>query len=144
MLKNYFKIAIRNLLRKKTISFINVTGLAVGMAACYLIFLYVHFELSYDRFHSKADRIYRVVGDVKSSAETLHWYSTPGPLAKALTIECPEVLATVRITSANLLVRKGDIKFQERHTLWADSSFFSVFDLPLKYGDPRTALKEPN
>jgi len=59
MLKNYIRIACRNLWRKKTISFINVTGLAVGMASCFLIFLYVHFECSYDGFHSKADRIYR-------------------------------------------------------------------------------------
>ena len=144
MLKNYFKIALRNLWRKRAYSFINVAGLAVGMACCFLIFLYVHFELSYDRFHQKADRIYRVVGDLKSSTETLHWYVTPGPLARSIKSEFPQVQQVTRFINANLVIRKGNFKFQETHTIWADSSIFSVFDLPLKYGDPLTALKEPN
>src|SRR5258706_11494403 len=144
MLKNYFKIAFRNLWRKRTFSFINITGLAIGMASCFLIFLYVHFELSYDRFHSKSDSIYRVVGDLKSPAETLHWYQTPGPMAKAMKAEFPEVREAVRIVPVSILVRKGNIKFQEEHSLWADSSIFTVFDFPLKYGDPRTALRDPN
>ncbi|SFD50024.1 putative ABC transport system permease protein [Chitinophaga sp. CF118] len=144
MLKNYFKIAFRNLWRKKTFSFINVTGLAVGMTSCLLIFLYVHFELSYDRFNSKADRIYRVVGDLKSSAGTLHWYNTPGPMAGAMKAQFPEVQETVRLVQGSILVRKDNIKFQEEHSLWADASIFTVFDFPMKSGDAKTALKEPN
>ena len=145
MLKNYFKIAFRTLWRKKTFSFINVTGLAVGLASCFLIFLYVHFERSFDRFHHNADRIYRVVGDLKTSAgEPMHWHNTPGPMAAAMRSGLPEVQETVRLVPGSVLVRKGNIKFQEEHTLWADSSFFIVFDFPLKYGDPKTALKEPN
>lgn len=144
MLKNYFKIAIRNLWRKRAYTLINVTGLAVGMACCFLIFLYVHFELSYDQFHQKADRIYRVVGDLKSSGETLHWYETPGPLARTIKSEFPQVQEVTRFINGSVLIRKGNFKFQETHTLWADSSIFSVFDFPLKYGDPNTALKEPN
>ena len=144
MLKNYFKIALRNLWRRRTYSLINVTGLAVGMACCFLIFLYVHFEFSYDRFHSKADRIYRVVGDLTSSTETLHWYVTPGPLAKSIRAEFPQVQEVTRFIDLGVLVQKGSVKFQETHTIWADSSIFSVFDFPLIYGDPRTALKEPN
>ncbi len=144
MLKNYFKIALRNLWRKRAFSFINVTGLAVGMACCFLIFLYVHFELSYDRFHQKADRIYRVVGDLTSSTEILHWYVTPGPLARSIKNEFPQVQAVTRFTDLGVLVQKDLIKFREAHTIWADSSIFSVFDFPLKYGDPYTALKEPN
>lgn len=144
MLKNYFKIAVRNLWRKRAYTFINVTGLAVGMACCFLISLYVHFELSYDQFHHKADRIYRVVGDLKSSGETLHWYETPGPLARTIKSEFPQVQEVTRFINGSVLVRKGHFKFQETHTLWADSSIFSVFDFPLKYGDPNTALKEPN
>src|SRR5882757_5325256 len=92
MLKNYIKIAFRTLWHKKTFSFINITGLAVGLASCFLIFLYVHFERSFDRFHHKADRIYRVVGDLKttSEAEPLHWYNTPGPMAAAMRSSLPE------------------------------------------------------
>jgi putative ABC transport system permease protein len=144
MLKNYFKIAFRNLWRKRAYSFINVTGLAVGMACCFLIFLYVHFELSYDRFHQKADRIYRVVGDWRSSGETLHWYVTPGPLARSIKSEFPQVQEVTRFINGTVLIQKGNFKFQETHTIYADSSIFSVFDFPLQYGDPRTALKEPN
>jgi putative ABC transport system permease protein len=144
MLKNFFKIALRNLWRKRAFSFINVTGLAVGMACCFLIFLYVHFELSYDRFHQKADRIYRVVGDLKSSTETLHWYVTPGPLARSIQSEFPQVQEVTRFIELGVLIQKDHFKFREAHTIWADSSIFSVFDFPLKYGDPRTALQEPN
>ncbi len=144
MLRNYLKIAFRNLGRKKVYSFINITGLAVGIASCFLIFLYVRFETSYDQFHSKASRIYRVVGDIKSSADMLHWYNTPGPMAGAMKHEIPEVVETVRIVPGSLLVRKGTIKFQEEQSLWADPSFFTVFDFPLKYGNPKTALREPN
>jgi putative ABC transport system permease protein len=144
MLKNYFKIAVRNLWRKRAYSFINVTGLAVGMACCFLIFLYVHFEFSYDRFHQKADRIYRVVGDLRSSSESLHWYETPGPLARSIKAEFPQVQQVTRFINGSMLIRKGNFKFQETHSIWADSSIFSVFDFPLKYGDPHTALKEPN
>jgi len=71
MLKNYFKIALRNLWRHRAFSFINIMGLTVGMSACFLIFLYVKFELSYDSIHSKADRIYRVIADIKTPTETL-------------------------------------------------------------------------
>jgi putative ABC transport system permease protein len=144
MLKNYFKIALRNMWRKRAYSFINVTGLAVGMACCFLIFLYVHFELSYDRFHQKADRIYRVVGDLKSTTETLHWYVTPGPLARSIKAEFPQVQEVTRFINGSVLIQKDHFKFQETRSIWADSSIFSVFDLPLIYGDPRKALKEPN
>jgi putative ABC transport system permease protein len=144
MLKNYFKIALRNLWRKRAYSLINVTGLAVGMACCFLIVLYVHFELSYDGFHSKADRIYRVVGDQKTPTETSHWYETPGPLARSIKSEFPQVQQVTRFINLGAVVRKGNFKFRETHTIWADSSIFSVFDFPLIDGDPRTALKEPN
>ena len=144
MLKNYFKIAVRNLWRKRTYTLINLTGLAVGMACCFLLFLYVHFERSYDQFHRKADRIYRVVGDLRSSAENLHWYVTPGPLGRTIKATFPQVQEVTRVITGSILVRKGNFKFQETHSLWADSSLFSVFDFPLKYGDPHTALKEPN
>jgi putative ABC transport system permease protein len=72
MIKNYLKIAFRNLWRHKIFSLINIMGLAVGMTACFLIFLYVRFELSYDSFHNKANRIYRIVADIKTPTEVIN------------------------------------------------------------------------
>jgi putative ABC transport system permease protein len=72
MIKNYLKIAFRNLWRHRAFSFINIMGLSVGMAACFLIFLYIQFELGYDTFHNKADRIYRVVADIKTPTEVIN------------------------------------------------------------------------
>ncbi|WP_439557777.1 ABC transporter permease [Dyadobacter sp.] len=84
MLKNYLKIAFRNLWKHKVFSFINVMGLTVGMSACFLIFLYVSFELNYDAFHSKGDRIYRLVTDIKTPSETINTSSTSWAFAPAI------------------------------------------------------------
>src|SRR5688572_28864294 len=144
MLKNYLKIAFRNLWRHRVFSFINIMGLTVGMTACFLIFLYIQFELSYDCFHTKADRIYRVVSDIKTPTEVIKaggpsWAAPPN-----IKEEFPEVESFVRIAGGdNVLVRKGDIKFQEENAMWADSAFFKVFDFKLLKGNPQTALKEP-
>jgi putative ABC transport system permease protein len=143
MIKNYFKIAFRNLWKNKVFSFINIMGLTVGMTACFLIFLYVKFELSYDSFHSKADRIYRVVSDIKTPTEVLHASGPAWAVAPNAKDEFPEVESFVRITNDNVLVKKGDIKFQEEHAAWADSALFHVFDFKLLKGNPNTALKEP-
>jgi putative ABC transport system permease protein len=143
MLKNYFKIAFRNLWRHRVFSFINIMGLTVGMTACLLIFLYVRFELSYDKFHSKADRIYRMVTDLKTPTETL---KTDGPawaVGPHLRFDFPEIEAFTRVNFDDLLIRKGDIKFNESITIWADSSFFNIFNFPLLKGDARTALTQP-
>ncbi|MHA4812336.1 ABC transporter permease [Flavitalea flava] len=143
MLKNYLRIAFRNLWRHRAFSFLNIMGLTVGMAACFLVFLYVHFESTYDQFHSKADNIYRLVCDIKTPTETINSYVTSAPMAINIKTDFPEVENIVRVNPASLLVRKGDIKFQEERTLFADSAIFSVFDFPLIHGDPRTALREP-
>jgi len=143
MFKNYFKIAVRNLLRHKAFSFINIMGLAVGMAACFLIFQYVTFELSYDNFHSKGDRIYRVVTDTKTPSETITQAATTTPIAINVKKDFPEVEDAVRLGRDGFLVRKGDVKFQEEKVVLADSTFFNVFDFPLIAGDKNTALKEP-
>ena len=142
MIKNYFKVAIRNLWRHKAYSFINMTGLAVGLTACFMIYLYVHFEMSYDAFHSKADRIYRVVCDIKTPTETINASGPAWAVAPNAKDEFPEVESFVRLTNDNILVRKGDIKFQEENSLWADSAFFKMFDFKLLKGDPNTALKD--
>jgi putative ABC transport system permease protein len=144
MLKTYLKIAFRNLWRYKSFSFINVLGLAIGMASCFLIFLYVRFEFSYDSFHKNADRTYRLVADISNSTGTHPGYQTSAPMARSIKASFPEVQSITRVIPADVLVVKGDIKFQEENALWADSSFFSIFDFPLKFGDPKTALIEPN
>jgi len=143
MLKNYLKIAFRNLWRHKIFSFINIMGLAVGMSACFLIFLYVRFELSYDNFHSKADRIYRVVCDIKTPTEVLHFSVPAWAMPKNIKEEFPEVESFARVTGDNMLIRRGDVKFQEENMLWADSTLFSVFDFKLLKGNPKTALQQP-
>lgn len=143
MLRNYFKTAFRNLWKHRVFSFINLTGLAVGMAACFLIYLYVSFELSYDTFHSKADRIYRVVCDIKTPTEVINAGGPSWAVPPNAKDEFPEVEAFVRLAPDNLLVRKGNIKFQEDNVMWADSAFFKVFDFKLLKGNPHTALTEP-
>lgn len=143
MIKNYFKIAFRNLWKNKVFSFINIMGLTVGMTACFLIFLYVKFELSYDSFHTKANRIYRVVSDIKTPTEVLHASGPAWAVAPNAKDEFPEIESFVRITNDNVLIKKGDIKFEEDNAIWADSAFFKVFDFKLLKGNPNTALKEP-
>jgi len=118
-------------------------GLAVGMTACFLIFLYVSFETSYDNFHAKADRIYRIVSDVKTPSETINSGITIAPLAPNLKKDFPEAEDAVRLASDGFLVKKGDVKFQEERSVLADSTLFNVFDFPLVEGNKNTALKEP-
>src|SRR5579863_324614 len=143
MLKNYFKIAFRNLWRHRVFSLINILGLTVGMTACFLIFLYVRFELSYDKFHSKGDRIYRIICDIKTPTEVMKPGGPSWAVGPHLMGGFPQVEATVRTTDDELLVRRGNVKFQEKKSLWADSSFFQVFDFKLIKGNPHTALNDP-
>src|SRR4030095_8271122 len=143
MIKNNIKIAFRSLLRHKGFSFINILGLAVGIAACFLIFLYVSFETSYDNFHSKSDRIYRVVADVKTPTETINSSMVTSPVAINLKRDFPEIEDAVRIAPEGLLVKKGNIKFQEEKSVLADSTLFNVFDFKLIAGNKNTALVEP-
>lgn len=113
------------------------------MAACFLIFLYVRFETSYDNFHSKSDRIYRVVTDTKTPTETITQGMTTTPIAINMKKDFPEVEDAVRLARDGFLVRKGAVKFQEKEAVMADSSLFNVFDFQLVSGNKKTALKEP-
>ncbi|MCW3118443.1 MAG: transporter permease [Chitinophagaceae bacterium] len=143
MIRNYIKTAFRSLLRHKAFSFINIAGLAVGISACFLIFLYVSFETSYDDFHAKGDRIYRVVTDTKTPSETISQGATTTPIAINTKKDFPEVEDAVRLGRDGFLVRRGDVKFQEERSVLADSTLFNVFDFPLISGDKNTALREP-
>jgi len=143
MLKNYVRVAVRHLVRNKFFSLINIMGLAVGMTACALIFQYVRFETSYDSFHTKADRIYRVVTDAVTQGKTIHGGVTTAPVGINLVKDLPEVEDAVRFTRDGFLVKKGSVKFQEKSAVLADSSLFRIFDFPLIAGDRNTALREP-
>ncbi|MEK6481360.1 ABC transporter permease [Catalinimonas sp. 4WD22] len=143
MFRNYFKVATRNLAKHKFYSILNILGLAIGMTCCLLIFLYVQHELSYDRFHSKVDRIYRLVTDIKTPTETLNVGETSSPMAPYMKVDLPEVEEIVRLDDARFLLQREDQTFQEDEAMLADSSFFEVFSFTLLEGDPKTALKAP-
>lgn len=149
MFKNYFKVAMRNLLRNKTYSLINILGLAIGIACCVLIVLFVTDELSYDRFHTKADRIYRTALDAEMMGQKVQAPISPNPLAKAMREELPEVETSSRINPyrAEALVswKEKDKKFYEKQTwAWVDSTFSDIFDFELIEGDAKAALSQPN
>ncbi|WP_134091594.1 ABC transporter permease [Olivibacter sp. XZL3] len=143
MIKAYLTIFWRNFKKNKVFSLINILGLAIGMGACLLIYTYIQFEWSYDNFHERGKRIYRLATDLKLPMETIHESATPAAPAYQLAQDFPEVEQFVRLMPFSLLVRKDDLKFQESNTLFVDSSFFLVFSFPLIKGNPTTALKEP-
>lgn len=143
MIKNYLRVAFRNLWRHRGFSFLNILGLTIGMSACFLVFLYVKFELSYDDFHSKGDRIYRIVTDINNPSETLHFSVAAPAMPVAAKRDFPEIEKQVRFDPGSMLVRRGDVKIQEENMASADSTFFEVFDFPLLKGDPVTALVRP-
>ena len=143
MLKNYLTIALRNILRHKTYSFINITGLAVGMAAFILILLFVGHELSYDRFHVKAERIYRLlrVSEIRGKSDT--GYHLPAPLLPYLAQEFPEVVSFVRVERlGKTSVTYQEQSFVEDQFILADPAFFQVFTFPLVRGNPDAVLND--
>ena len=142
MFRNYLKIAIRNLIRNKVYSFLNVAGLAVGLACCILILLWVRDETSFDRFHARADDIYRVLQEVKFSDHESTWAITQGPLGPGLEKDFPEIARSVRLKNRRFQVRQGSQWLSETICL-ADPSIFEVFTFPLAAGDPATALADP-
>jgi putative ABC transport system permease protein len=144
MIKNYLRVTFRNLWRHRSFSLLNIIGLTVGMTAFFLIFLYVCFELSYDSMHSKADRIYRIVSDIKTPTETLHYSTAPAPAPIHMAAELPEVQSEVRASFGdNWMVIRGDQVFEQDDVSMADSTFFEIFDFPLLKGNPKNALNEP-
>ncbi|RYY29246.1 MAG: ABC transporter permease [Chitinophagaceae bacterium] len=154
MLVHFFQIAWRNLLKRKFYSLINVTGLAIGMACCILIALYIQNELSYDQYHTKRDRIYRVPQTFRSvqQGETLK-AATPedyqvwgcAPVGPALQNDFPEIEKVVQFMSpVSLLMQHGEKRIQQENILVMDSTAFDVFSWKMIHGDPRTALQAPN
>ncbi len=145
MLKNYFKIGLRSLLRNKFFTAINLFGLTLGMTTCLLIMLYVQNELSYDRFNNKADQIVRVVFRGSIQGEKMKEAMVMPPVAQTFKSEYPEVLEATRLRNyGNPRITYGDKTFKENAFAYADSNFFEVFTLPFLKGNPKTALLEPN
>nr|WP_067062570.1 ABC transporter permease [Mucilaginibacter sp. L294] len=144
MIKNFIKTAFRSLLKNKGFTAINILGLALGLATCLLIVFYVIDELSYDRYNTKADRIYRVNMDMKYGGNVASYAITPPPLAATLASNFPEIEKTARlIHDQGVRIKKGNEYIQEEKVVYADSELFGVFTMPMIAGDPKTALTEP-
>jgi predicted permease len=143
MLRNYIKIAFRNMKRHKGYSFINIAGLAVGIACTIIILLWVQDELSFDRFHENAAQIHRIVADW----EKYNWDGfdkVPGPLAQAVKEEIPTVLHTARLSECSRQVFKYKNRvFYESNGIMADPSLFKIFSFPFLRGNPETSFSEP-
>ncbi len=145
MFSNYLKTSIRIILQNKVFSLINIVGLALGMACCIMISLYVQHELSYDRFHKKADQIHRVSYRSELGNEASMYAKTPAPLAQALVNDYPEVMAAARIyRGESQTVEYEDNVFKENRIFYADPSLFTVFSIPFFQGNAATALEKPN
>jgi putative ABC transport system permease protein len=146
MLENYLKIAFRNLTRYKFVSFINLFGLTVGLACCMLILTYILHETSYDKFNSKADRIWRVTRSFNSpeGIESLHLSSVAPPFGPLLKNDFPDIQKITRLLPAGPLPVRFDNKiFNEQHIFFADNDLFSIFDIPVLEGDRTHALSDP-
>ncbi|UCE42383.1 MAG: ABC transporter permease [Candidatus Aminicenantes bacterium] len=142
MFGNYLKIAVRNIIKHKGVSFLNVMGLSIGIAACILIFLYVQFELSYDRYHANAEQVYRIGQEIAYlNARTA---ATSAPLAEAMITEFPEIQSAVRMRNIDeCIVRLEDRGFLEKKIIWADPQIFDLFSFDFLRGDPKEALIDP-
>jgi putative ABC transport system permease protein len=144
MFQNHWKVTIRNFRRQKAYALINIAGLAIGMACCILILSYVHSELSYDKYHTNADRIYRLIVKGSISGREVNFASTNNPPGPYFVQEYPEVENAVRFRRRyQTPVKFEDRTFIERGIFWADASVFDVFSFPLVRGDSSTALKNP-
>ena len=148
MLKNYFKIAFRNLARNKAFSFINIFGLAAGLATCLLIMLYIFNESSYDKYHKDGDRVFRIAS---TSGKGESWAAGPGPLSWGLKNELPEVEQSARLLTfpdiATMLMKyqssSESKQFFETNGYYVDSTFFQLFTYDFIYGNAATALDQP-
>lgn len=145
MFKNYFKTAYRNLVKNKFYTSINIFGLAVGIATCLLILLYVSDELNFDRYNTRAERIYRVNNEIKFGDNHVDLAVVPALMGTTMVKEIPEVEQYTRLQwHVALLIKKGNENLREDRVAYGDSTLFDVFTLPMISGDPKTALREPH
>lgn len=147
MIKNYLIITFRSFRQNKIFTLINIIGFAVGIAACLFIMLWIKDEYGFDKFHSKSNRIYRILTGESTGMQP----RTPHPLAQQMTIDFPDVENAVSmspiwgpgLTRAEINVKYEDIVYDEKGIFSVDTTFFKIFDFPFLSGDPETALKEP-
>ncbi len=148
MLHNHFKIAWRNLLKNGLFSTLNLLGLSVGVAIFLYLFLYTAEELSFDKYHQNAENTYRVGLTATFGEESNEWASVPNNIGPDMKAEIPEIKSYARLLYHNFgktgFVSSGQDKFAERKLYWSDPGLFDIFDLPLVYGNPKTALDGPN
>lgn len=144
MVKNYAKVAFRNIIRQKGYAFLNITGLALGMACSFFLLLWVYHQVSFDRFHRNVDRLYRVEVDIPQENGSIHGPNTPFPLGIAIKDSLPEIKNMTRwIYTPRMLVRYGDKIFYEQGRM-VDPSFLKMFTFPLVRGNPESALNHPH
>jgi len=148
MLRNYIVIALRNIRRQWGYSLINIFGLAVGLACCLLIGIYVNHELSYDQFHAKADQLYRVNVTYSTAGQSSKMYMTPTALLPNMKREFNEVKNGARVFNVGIfspkVLQKGNVKYQEERFFYVDSAFLDLFSFQLIKGNPNKALSAPN
>src|SRR6476620_1898824 len=146
MIKNLLLVALRNFMRDKWYSLLNILGLTIGITFSVFLIFYILDELSYDKYNEKADRIYRIASYVKEpEKDTMKWAICPFPMAPALSKDYPEVEEAVRIwgNGGKTMLKNGDLRFYEDKVFFADSNLFRVFTHKFIEGDPRTALMAP-
>ena len=145
MIRNFFLVTLRNISRQKAFTFINITGLAIGLAVSLLILLWVQDELSYDRFHEKGEQIYRVEEDQFYSGERYHVTVTPHPSGPVWQEKIPEIKEQARLNRLpRVLFRRNDNVFFESAIVASDSGLFKMFSFPLILGDPENLLESPH
>jgi putative ABC transport system permease protein len=143
MLQNYLKVAWRNLLKHKSFSLINIMGLAIGIGACMIIFLYVHNEMTYDLYNLKVDRIARVTTTLHTPESDVALATCPAPMSDVLRRDFPEVESTVRIQNVDQVIKSGTEVFAESNFFEADQTIFSIFTFDFLAGSADEALKNP-
>jgi putative ABC transport system permease protein len=138
MIKNYLLITLRNFARNRTYTLINILGLSIGISSCLIIFLIVSNELSFDKFHSRYDRIYRVVLEAKTASGIDYGSTTPYPFTKAFRNDFPNVPLIVQLhMQEDVLMKVGVEKRRIHNVLFVDSLFFDVFDFKIVSGSPK-------
>ena len=144
MISNYIKSALRNIAKNKFYSILNILGLSVGLTAFMFLFLHIHDERSFDKYHEKASRIYRIESNFTIAGKNEMFAIVPVPMGPALKLEFPEVETFVRIFGAgNTLFRANDKESYEEEFYFTDSTYFNVFSHKLIMGDPEKCLTEP-
>jgi len=148
MIKNYLKIAWRSLVKSKLFTSLNLLGLALGLTVSLLLMLYVKDELSFDKYHSHANDIYRIGVTATFDGKSAKWANAPNVVGPTLKNEVPEVVQQARILlndyGQTAFVNLGEKKFTEKKLYWVDGTIFEIFDIKLLQGNPKTALQDPN